>query len=88
MTFRYCPTSRDTTDAHKANQVLSSPTLWLLTQMLTLLRICLQAGDKFTERHDQEALLQVLNTCDHQYAWPTGHAQENLKSAWGWAEST
>lgn len=46
------------------------------------------AGDKFTERHEQEMLLQALNTCDKQYALPTGHAQENLKAAWGWAEST
>ena len=45
------------------------------------------AGDKFVERHEQESLLHVLNTCDTQYAFPTGHAQENLKAAWGWAES-
>lgn len=45
------------------------------------------AGDKFTERHEQEAVLNVLNVCDRLYAWPTGHAQENLKAAWGWADS-
>lgn len=43
------------------------------------------AGDKFTERHEQEAVLEVLNTCDTEKGWPTGHAQENLKAAWGWA---
>lgn len=42
------------------------------------------AGDKFTERHEQEALMDVLNTCDVQYGFPTGHACENLKGAWGW----
>lgn len=43
------------------------------------------AGDKFSERHEQEAVLQILNACDTEKAWPTGHAQENLKVAWGWA---
>lgn len=42
------------------------------------------AGDKFTEARDQEALLHVLDICDSQYAFPTGHARENLKAAWGW----
>lgn len=45
------------------------------------------AGDKFNERHEQEALLEILNTCDQQHGWPTGHAQENLKAAWGWVGS-
>ena len=45
------------------------------------------AGDKFTERHEQEALMNVLNICDKTQGWPTGHAQENLKDAWGWTES-
>lgn len=45
------------------------------------------AGDRFTKRHEQEALLHVLNTCDTHYGWPTGHAQENLRAAWNWAES-
>lgn len=42
------------------------------------------AGDKFTERRDQEALLHVLKVCDSQYAIPTGHTHENLTAAWGW----
>lgn len=45
------------------------------------------AGDKFTERREQEALIDVLRICDERYAWPTGHAISNLKVAWGW-EST
>lgn len=43
------------------------------------------AGDKFDQRHEQEAVLRILNLCDTEQAWPTGHAQENLKAAWGWA---
>lgn len=44
------------------------------------------AGDKFTLRSEQEALLNVLNICDSQYAFPTSHARENLKAAWGWTQ--
>ena len=43
------------------------------------------AGDKFTEQGEREALLHVLGLCDTQYAFPTGHARENLRAAWGWA---
>jgi hypothetical protein len=45
------------------------------------------AGDKFTDRQEQEALLDVLYTCDKQYAWPTGTAVKNLKLAWGWDDA-
>lgn len=43
------------------------------------------AGDKFEEPHEQEALLYILNLCDSRYAFPTGHARENLRAAWGWS---
>ncbi|KAI7325039.1 hypothetical protein KC340_g6201 [Hortaea werneckii] len=42
------------------------------------------AGDKFTDRREQEALMDILRVCDEQYGWPTGHATGNLKLAWGW----
>lgn len=45
------------------------------------------AGDKFTQRHEQEALLAVLDQCDKMHAWPTGLAITNLKAAWGWEET-
>ena len=45
------------------------------------------AGDKFTDRSEQEALLEVLRLCDEQHAWPTGAAISNLRMAWGWEES-
>ncbi|KAK5129257.1 hypothetical protein LTR08_003722 [Meristemomyces frigidus] len=44
------------------------------------------AGDKFTERREQDALLNVLHMCDLQHAWPTGAAIRNLKVAWGWED--
>ncbi|KAK6396062.1 hypothetical protein LTR65_010172 [Meristemomyces frigidus] len=44
------------------------------------------AGDKFTGRREQEALLEVLTMCDRQHAWPTGAAMRNLKVAWGWED--
>ncbi|KAF7185048.1 hypothetical protein HII31_13671 [Pseudocercospora fuligena] len=44
------------------------------------------AGDKFSERFEQEALIDVLEECDRMHAWPTGMAVSNLKSAWGWAD--
>lgn len=42
------------------------------------------AGDKFTEQHEQEALLNVLAKTESDHAWPTGVAQGNLREAWGW----
>lgn len=42
------------------------------------------AGDKFGERAEQAALLEVLDQCDKIHAWPTGDAITNLKVAWGW----
>lgn len=44
------------------------------------------AGDKFSERCEQEALVGVLEECDRVHAWPTGMAVSNLKAAWGWDE--
>ena len=44
------------------------------------------AGEKFTDRKEQEAVLDILNTCDVKHAWGTGTVRENLKHAWGWAE--
>jgi hypothetical protein len=44
------------------------------------------AGDKFAERWEQEALLDLLRECDELHAWPTGTAVEGLKVAWGWEE--
>lgn len=45
------------------------------------------AGERFAQRHEQEALLDVLDQCDKMHAWPTGVAITNLKAAWGWEET-
>lgn len=42
------------------------------------------AGDKFTHREEQEAMLRILETCDRQHGYPTTAAVKDLKIAWGW----
>jgi hypothetical protein len=42
------------------------------------------AGDKFTEAKEQEACLQILETCEIEHGWSTLIAREDLKQAWGW----
>jgi hypothetical protein len=44
------------------------------------------AGDRFTERAEQEALLDIILKTEKVHAWPTSTAQTHLKEAWGWAE--
>jgi hypothetical protein len=43
------------------------------------------AGDRFTERFEQEALLRVMRR-GSELAWPTMTAVRHLKEAWGWEE--
>ena len=45
-------------------------------------------GDKFEALHEQEALLHVLNVGDVQYGFPTSHARDDLKAAWGWKDDS
>ena len=45
------------------------------------------AGDKFTSIQDQEAMLEILETTDHQHGWPTDRARDALKVAWGWTSN-
>ncbi|KAG9953786.1 hypothetical protein KCU85_g1162, partial [Aureobasidium melanogenum] len=42
------------------------------------------AGDKFTAIKEQEACLQILETCEAEHGWSTTTAQKDLKEAWGW----
>jgi hypothetical protein len=42
------------------------------------------AGDKFTKAKEQQACIQILETCEVKHAWSTMTAQEDLKEAWGW----
>jgi hypothetical protein len=41
-------------------------------------------GDRFTDLHEQEALLDVLKKTEADHAWPTATAQTHLKKAWVW----
>ncbi|KXT13645.1 hypothetical protein AC579_4985 [Pseudocercospora musae] len=36
------------------------------------------AGDKFSERFEQEALIDVLEERDRMHAWPTGMANADF----------
>ncbi|ETS80758.1 hypothetical protein PFICI_08287 [Pestalotiopsis fici W106-1] len=45
------------------------------------------AGDRFTDRPDQELLHALLVKIEKYLAWPTGAAQIDLKNAWGWART-
>ncbi|VUC33491.1 unnamed protein product [Clonostachys rosea] len=44
-------------------------------------------GDRFTDKRDQDALLNVLISTETKHSWPTAAAQAHLKRAWGWDES-
>jgi hypothetical protein len=41
-------------------------------------------GGHFEERHEQEALLDILRNLRVEHGWPFGNTAENLKEAWGW----
>lgn len=42
------------------------------------------AGDRFTSRKEQEALLEILVKTEQVHAWPSQKAQAHLKETWGW----
>lgn len=42
------------------------------------------AGDRFDNRHDQEALLKMLSITEKAHARPTTAVRDQLISAWGW----
>jgi len=44
-------------------------------------------GDRFTQRLEQEALLNILDFTEKEHAWPTGTAVLTLKEAWGWLDT-
>jgi len=41
-------------------------------------------GERFTERVEQDALLDILVQTDREHAWPTTAAQKQLRESWGW----
>ena len=44
-------------------------------------------GDRFTSRHDQKALLDVLVRTERDHARPTALVQEQMKRSWGWPDT-
>ncbi|WQF80772.1 Putative zn(2)Cys(6) fungal-type DNA-binding domain, fungal transcription factor [Colletotrichum destructivum] len=44
------------------------------------------AGDRFDNRHDQEALLKMLSITEKAHARPTTAVRDQLISAWGWMD--
>ncbi|KAI1363632.1 hypothetical protein F5Y08DRAFT_308983 [Xylaria arbuscula] len=43
------------------------------------------AGDRFTDRRQQEALLNFLIKTEESSAWPTWSIQQEMKETWGWS---
>lgn len=41
-------------------------------------------GDRFQDRHEQEALLDILSKVDSDHGWPTQRICATLTEAWGW----
>ncbi|KAI1120606.1 hypothetical protein F5Y10DRAFT_258052 [Nemania abortiva] len=45
------------------------------------------AGDRFTEKHEQDTLYDILVKTGEELFWPTWSAQEDMRLAWGWPVS-
>ncbi|UQC81709.1 uncharacterized protein CLUP02_07195 [Colletotrichum lupini] len=45
------------------------------------------AGDRFTDRKEQEELYKILVKTDRRLGWPTHAAQSQIREAWGWEDS-
>lgn len=41
-------------------------------------------GDRFHDRSEQEALLEILSKLDKDYGWPTQRIRASIIEAWGW----
>ncbi|KAF6823501.1 arca-like protein [Colletotrichum plurivorum] len=46
------------------------------------------AGDRFTDRKEQEELYRILLKTDRRLGWPTHAARAQLREAWGWEEDS
>ncbi|KAI0415294.1 hypothetical protein F5X98DRAFT_388941 [Xylaria grammica] len=45
------------------------------------------AGDRFTDRREQQALFDFLVKVEKSHAWPTWAIQQEMKETWGWPPS-
>ncbi|EHK23125.1 uncharacterized protein TRIVIDRAFT_29036, partial [Trichoderma virens Gv29-8] len=53
-----------------------------LFKACTVILLC---GDLFTDKTEQQALLDVLIKTEADFAWPTASSQEYLKKRWDWS---
>ncbi|KUJ06789.1 uncharacterized protein LY89DRAFT_726203 [Mollisia scopiformis] len=98
MSFTVTQHSRCTSIiAHKRTQAQIKPTLrelcgiglynrWTPPGMFTASMGIALCGDRFEDRFDQEALLDILVRTERDHARPTATVQKQLKEAWGWVE--
>ncbi|KAF2460283.1 hypothetical protein BDY21DRAFT_280367 [Lineolata rhizophorae] len=63
----------------KSNGTASSPSNWRTATMAISM-----AGDRFRGRHEQIALMNVLDTTEKKQIWPTNTIKAHIKEAWGW----
>ncbi|KAI0097575.1 hypothetical protein GGR51DRAFT_540777 [Nemania sp. FL0031] len=45
------------------------------------------SGDRFTEKHEQDILYDILVKTGEELFWPTWSAQEEMRLVWGWPVS-
>ncbi|KAF2972659.1 hypothetical protein GQX73_g877 [Xylaria multiplex] len=45
------------------------------------------AGDRFTDKHEQDVLYDILVKTGQDLGWPTGAAQDEMRIAWGWPDA-
>ncbi|KAI1806113.1 hypothetical protein F4811DRAFT_189714 [Daldinia bambusicola] len=57
---------------------------WTPPGMFTACMGIAMFGDQFSERSDQEALLDILRRTEADHARPTASIQQQLMRAWGW----
>ncbi|OTA90407.1 hypothetical protein M434DRAFT_13980 [Hypoxylon sp. CO27-5] len=61
---------------------------WTPPAMFTACMGIAMFGDQFSERSDQEALIDILKKTEADHARPTAAIQQQLMSAWGWIPET
>ncbi|KAI1136259.1 hypothetical protein F5Y05DRAFT_405520 [Hypoxylon sp. FL0543] len=57
---------------------------WTPPAMFTACMGIAMFGDQFSERYDQEALIDILRKTEADHARPTAAIQQQLMKAWGW----
>ncbi|KAK3947549.1 hypothetical protein QBC32DRAFT_81609 [Pseudoneurospora amorphoporcata] len=61
---------------------------WTPPGMFTACMAISAFGASFTQRKDQEAMIDILRKTEKDHARPTKSVQEDMMKAWGWSTST